>query len=91
MCCVGGMVEETMREAADHGFESNERTRIYFGAFFLGGGAFNIGSGTNSGCGLVLELHFLAVLINNHLQSCGINNSKRAIYISKFNFEDYKF
>ena len=40
---MGGMVEETMREAADHGFESNERTRIYSGVFFLGGGAFSTG------------------------------------------------
>ena len=38
---VGGMVEQATREAADHVFESNERTRIYFGAFFLGGGAFS--------------------------------------------------
>ena len=44
MCCVSGMLEETSRKAAGHGFESNERTRIYPSTFFLRGVAFSIGN-----------------------------------------------
>jgi len=42
MCCVGGMVEETMREATGHEFEPRH-TRIYPDIFFLRNSTFSTG------------------------------------------------